>query len=94
MRFSRQEHWSGLPFPFLGDLPGPGIEPESPSLQADSLPSEPMGVILILTSQTCKKNKEGRAPSTILGQTVGPLWNSCFIIIVTGHCKACAHRDM
>ena len=43
MGFSRQEYWSGLPFPFPGDLPDPGIEPGSPSLQADSLPSEPSG---------------------------------------------------
>ena len=43
MGFSRQEWWSGLPFPSLGDLPNPGIEPGSPSLQADSLPSEPTG---------------------------------------------------
>ena len=41
--FSRQEHWSGLPFPSPGDLPGPGIKPRSPSLQADSLPAEPPG---------------------------------------------------
>ena len=41
MEFSRQEYWSGLPFPSPGDLPDPGIEPESPALQADSLPSEP-----------------------------------------------------
>ena len=39
--FCRQEYWSGLPFPSPGDLPIPGIEPGSPSLQADSLPSEP-----------------------------------------------------
>ena len=39
--FSRQEYWSGLPFPSPGDLPGPGIEPGSPTLQADSLTSEP-----------------------------------------------------
>ena len=36
----RQEHWSGLPFPSPGDLPGPGMEARSPALQADSLPSE------------------------------------------------------
>ena len=36
MGFSRQEHWSGLPLPSPGDLPDPGIEPESPALQADS----------------------------------------------------------
>ena len=35
MGFSRQEYWSGLPFPSPGDLPDPGIEPESPALQAD-----------------------------------------------------------
>ena len=43
MRFSRQECWSGLPFPSPGDLPDPGIEPGSPALQADTLPSEPPG---------------------------------------------------
>ena len=41
--FSRQEYWSGLPFPSPGDLPNPGIEPRSPALQADTLPSEPPG---------------------------------------------------
>ena len=40
MGFSRQEYWSGLPFPSPGDLPHPGIEPWSPALQADSLPIE------------------------------------------------------
>ena len=43
VRFSRQEYWSGLPFPSPGDLPHPGIEPRSPALQVDSLPSEPPG---------------------------------------------------
>ena len=43
MGFSRQEYWSGLPFPSPGDLPNSGIEPESPALQADALPSEPPG---------------------------------------------------
>ena len=41
MEFSRQEYWSGVPFPFPGNLPNPGIEPGSPTLQADALPSEP-----------------------------------------------------
>ena len=40
MKVSKQEYWSGLPFPSPGDLPDPGIEPRSPTLQADSLPSE------------------------------------------------------
>ena len=43
MGFSRPEYWSGLLFPSPGDLPSPGIEPRSPALQADSLPSEPPG---------------------------------------------------
>ena len=43
MGFSRQEHWSGLPFPSPADLPDPGIEPRSPELQADALTSEPPG---------------------------------------------------
>ena len=41
---SRQEYWSELPFPPPGDLPDPGIEPQAPALQADSLPWEPPGV--------------------------------------------------
>ena len=40
---SRQEYWSGLPCPPPGDLPNPGIESRSPTLQADALPSEPPG---------------------------------------------------
>ena len=43
MGFSRQEYWTGLPFPSPGDLPDPGIKPGSPALQADYLPSEPPG---------------------------------------------------
>ena len=43
MEFSRQQYWSGLSFPSLGDLPDPGIEPGSPALQAYSLLSESPG---------------------------------------------------
>ena len=43
MEFSRQEHWSGLPFPSPGDLPDPGMDPGSPALRADALLSEPLG---------------------------------------------------
>ena len=41
MELSKQEYWSGLPFPSPGDLPDPEIEPESLALQTDSLPAEP-----------------------------------------------------
>ena len=43
--FSRQEYWSGLVFPSPGDPPDPGTEPRSPALQANSLPSEPLGKV-------------------------------------------------
>ena len=43
MEVSRQDYWSGLPFPSPEDLPDPGIKPRSPTLQADALPSEPPG---------------------------------------------------
>ena len=51
MEFSRQEYWSGLPFPFPGHIPNPGIEPRFPALQADSLASEPPGKPQKLESQ-------------------------------------------
>ena len=43
MGFSRQDYWSGLPFPSPGDLPDPGIKPGSRAFQADTLTSEPPG---------------------------------------------------
>ena len=50
MGFYRQEYWSGLPFPSLGGLPDPGIEPASPALQADSLLCEIPGMPYKCTS--------------------------------------------
>ena len=47
MGFSRQEHWIGLPFPSPGDLPNPGIEPGSPTFQADALTSELPGKLTL-----------------------------------------------
>ena len=59
MEFSKQEYWSGWPFPSPGDPPHPGTEPGYPSLQADSLPTEPPG-----------KCKEGWVPKNWCFQTV------------------------
>ena len=57
MGFSRQEHWSGLPFPSPGDLPNPGIEPWSPALQTDALRSELPGKPMLITANaTVVKN--------------------------------------
>ena len=54
MGLSRQEYWSGLPFPSPGDLPDPGIEPRSPALQADTLQSEPTGELIVIISHQLK----------------------------------------
>ena len=56
MEFSRQEYWSGLPFPFPGDLPNPGMEPWSPALQADSLLTELGGKPHNLVTKQQKKS--------------------------------------
>ena len=50
MKFFRQEHWSGLLFPPPESVPNPGTEPRSPTLQADSLPSEPPSVVATYSS--------------------------------------------
>ena len=63
MGFSRQEYWSGLPFPSPGDLPDPGIEPWSPAFQADTLTSEPPGETLVeYKSQRNFQGCRGLAP--------------------------------
>ena len=56
MGFTRQEYWSRLPFPSLGDLPLPGTELASPALKADSLPLSQLGS-LKLSVELCKKIK-------------------------------------
>ena len=57
MGFSRQQYWSGLPFPSPGDLPEPGIKPRSPSFEAGALTSEPPGKPSGCESWTIKKAK-------------------------------------
>ena len=64
VEFSRHECWSGWPFPSPGDLPDPGIEPGSPTLQADALLSEPPGksmykmeIIIVPSSSVVKRLK-------------------------------------
>ena len=55
MGFSKQGHWSGLPFPSPRDLPDPGVKPKPPALQADSFLSEPPAF-----PKSCKKNLQKR----------------------------------
>ena len=73
MGFSRQEYWSGLPFPSPGNLPDPGIESRSPALQADSLLSEPPEKAYTLTLKinfTLESEKFISQHIGDLGQTV------------------------
>ena len=75
MGFSRQEYWSGLPFPSPGDLPDPGIEPRSPALQADVLTSEPPGKpkgeeyfqMFLLSRRKHFSDTSNRFPSYLIG---------------------------
>ena len=53
--FSRQDYWSGLPFYSRGDLPDPGMEPQSPTQQADSLSTEPPGEPIKIEKRKSKK---------------------------------------
>ena len=53
-KISRPEYWSGLPFPSPGDLPGPGIEPRSPALQAAALPSETLYCLVAAAAAAAK----------------------------------------
>ena len=64
MGFSRQEYWSGLPFPSPGDLPDPGIKPGSPALQTDALRSEPPGKPS--NTMDCYKKCHSPWPSNLL----------------------------
>ena len=57
--FSRQEYWSGQPFPSPGDLPHPGIEPRSPALQEDSLLTKPPGKPPIIRRRTQTGKRTG-----------------------------------
>ena len=66
MGFSRQEYWSGVPFPLPGDLPDPGIEPRSPMLKADALTSEPPGKPILQ-----KKEWAESSLNTLFHETLG-----------------------
>ena len=70
MRFSRQEYWSGLPFPSPGDLPIPGIKLGSPTLQADSLPTELQGKPHSNAMSVVKYKAKGKATELLRERTM------------------------
>ena len=63
MKFSKQEYWSGLPFPSPEDLPNSGIKPGSPKLQADVLPSEPRGKPEVTNLDSILKSRDVTLPT-------------------------------
>ena len=69
-RFSRQEYWSGLPFPPPGDVPNSGIKPRSPTLQVDSLSSEPPGMPNKFSQIGEFKNMESRKNEYLMSNEV------------------------
>ena len=81
MGFSRQESWSGLPFPSPEDLPDSGIEPGSPALQADDLLTELLGKLAVLSKESaCNAEDLGSIPES--GRSSGegngnPLQHTC-----------------
>ena len=75
MGFSRQEYWSGLPFPSPGDLSNPGIKPGSPTLQVDSSPSEtPNSMLKIWKKKKNYLQYQGKNFSDLFSQTSFSVW--------------------
>ena len=93
MTFLRQEYWSGLPIPPPGDLPNPGIEPRSPSLQADSLPAELLSLHQTYSFYWCwVLPRCWRLPAAQRGgcRRLGWLWQS---LRIGQDCKSAASPD-
>ena len=79
MGFSRQEYWSGVPFPSPGDLPNPGIEPRSPTLQADALTSEPPGNLFIIWNFLSWQKRQTRDLTCLLCCSISSALNgACY----------------
>ena len=78
MGFSRQEYWSGLPFPSPEDLPNPGIKPGSPAFQADTLSSEPPGkqyLDTVIYSQCSSFGKKFLSPISTKDSDLKIMWD-------------------
>ena len=89
MGFSRQKYWSGLPFPFPGDLPNPGIEPRSSALQADALPSEPLGKPL--TTRTTIQSSNPISEYISKGDEITILKTSALLLLSIIQCYSQPH---
>ena len=86
MGFSRQEYWSGLPFPSPGDLPSSGIKPGSPALQADALNSEPPGIPSLVKEMPLEIKLLLQTSDAFLGLQGRLFWVTFFVFQVSnGH---------
>ena len=87
MGISRQEYWSGLPFPSPGELPDPGIKLVSPALEADTLPSEPPGKLnRVINSVTNRMERSFIIQTKLMCLFRRYLLSaSCMVRIVLGH---------
>ena len=74
MGFPRQEYWSGLPFPSLGDLPNPGFEPTSPAWQVDSLSLNHLGSSTERIDPSRKNSKGISIPAGVRGAELRQQW--------------------
>ena len=81
MGFSRQEYWSGLPFPSPGDRPDPGIEPASPALQVDSLLMNHQG-----RATEVLGDQDSYCVTVSLGRWVSPAWGWVTTFCLTHMC--------
>ena len=80
MEFSRQDSWSGLPFPFPGDLPGTGIEPGSPALAGGFFTAEPQGNLCISVALGYLLNSQKRARGILDTQRVWNYYRVSFMV--------------
>ena len=87
MGISRQEYWSGLPFPSPGELPDPGIKLASPELEADTLPSEPPGKLSrVINSVTNRMERSFVIQTKLMCLLRSYLLSArCMVRIVLGH---------
>ena len=90
MEFSRQECWSGLPFPSPGDLPNPRIKPRSPALQADALTPEPPGQPFLTLRGTVKFGLSALSPE-VLQQPAD--WCPCPVVLPCSKASPSCHRE-
>ena len=94
--FSRQEYWSGLPFPSPGNFPNPGIEPGSPALQANALTSEPPGKLVnkLHHAPASRHTKRGRLRAGALSASTAKRSYPTSEVRGSGReCQACRCRN-